>query len=73
MRVGVLASGSGTILRALLERGLPIAALVVDRNAHAVLANTDDAVVLEKGRVVLAGTSAELEADRDALLKTLGV
>ncbi len=54
-------------------RASGIAALIVDRNAHAVLANTDDAVVLEKGRVVLAGTSAELEADRDALLKTLGV
>src|SRR6185369_9342198 len=50
-----------------------IATMIVDRNAHAVLAHTDDAVVLEKGRVVLAGTSAELEADRDALLKTLGV
>jgi len=35
MRVGVLASGSGTILRALLERGLPIAALVVDRECGA--------------------------------------
>ena len=54
-------------------RASGIAALIVDRNAHAVLANTDDAVVLEKGRVVLAGTSAELEADRNALLKTLGV
>jgi branched-chain amino acid transport system ATP-binding protein len=54
-------------------RASGIAALIVDRNAHAVLAHTDDAVVLAKGRVVLAGTSAELEADRDALLKTLGV
>jgi phosphoribosylglycinamide formyltransferase-1 len=31
MRVGVLASGSGTILRALLERGLPVAVVVLDR------------------------------------------
>ncbi len=31
MRVGVLASGSGTILRAMLERGLPIAVVVADR------------------------------------------
>ena len=31
MRVGVLASGSGTILRALLGRNLPIVAVVVDR------------------------------------------
>jgi branched-chain amino acid transport system ATP-binding protein len=49
------------------------ATLIVDRNAHAVLAHTDDAVVLEKGRVVLAGTSAELAADREALARTLGV
>ena len=31
MRVGVLASGSGTILSALLQRQLPIVAVVVDR------------------------------------------
>src|SRR5262245_34628625 len=31
MRVGVLASGSGTILQAMLERGLPIVAVIVDR------------------------------------------
>src|SRR3954447_7129404 len=31
MRVGVLASGSGTILRAMLERGLPIVVVVADR------------------------------------------
>ena len=54
-------------------RASGIATLIVDRNAHAVLANTDDAAVLEKGRVVLAGTSAELEADRDALARVLGV
>jgi phosphoribosylglycinamide formyltransferase-1 len=31
MRVGVLASGTGTILQAMLERGLPIVAVIVDR------------------------------------------
>lgn len=31
MQVGVLASGSGTILRAMLQKGLPIAAVVSDR------------------------------------------
>src|ERR1700692_3307706 len=31
MRVGVLASGSGTILRALLGRQLPIVAVIADR------------------------------------------
>ena len=35
MRVGVLASGSGTILRALATRGLPIAVVVVDRECGA--------------------------------------
>ncbi len=31
MRVGVLASGSGTILKAMLERGLPVVVVVADR------------------------------------------
>jgi phosphoribosylglycinamide formyltransferase-1 len=35
MAVGVLASGSGTILQALLEADLPIAAVVVDRPCRA--------------------------------------
>jgi branched-chain amino acid transport system ATP-binding protein len=54
-------------------RASGIATLVVDRNARAVLAHTDDAVVLEKGRVVLAGESAALAADDAALARTLGV
>ncbi|MBV9659933.1 MAG: hypothetical protein JO337_02120, partial [Acidimicrobiales bacterium] len=35
-RLGVLASGSGTILRAVLESGLDVAAVVVDRDCPAV-------------------------------------
>ena len=31
MRVGVLASGSGTILRAMLDRGLPVVVVLADR------------------------------------------
>ncbi len=31
MRVGVLASGSGTILKAMFERGLPIVVVIADR------------------------------------------
>ena len=54
-------------------RASGIAALIVDRNAHAVLAHTDDAVVLEKGRVVLAGESAAIGADGAALSRYLGV
>ena len=54
-------------------RATGIATLIVDRNARAVLAHTDDAVVLEKGRVVLAGESAAVGADGAALARFLGV
>jgi branched-chain amino acid transport system ATP-binding protein len=54
-------------------RATGIATLIVDRNARAVLAHTDDAVVLEKGRVVLAGESATIGADGAALARFLGV
>ena len=54
-------------------RATGIATLVVDRNARAVLAHTDRAVVLEKGRVVLEGTSAAVAANADALARHLGV
>ena len=54
-------------------RATGIATLIVDRNARAVLAHTDDAVVLEKGRVVLAGDSAAIGADGPALARFLGV
>ena len=36
MRIGVLASGSGTILDAMLDRGLPVIVVVVDRPCGAV-------------------------------------
>lgn len=35
MRVGVLASGSGTILEAILEHGIPVAVVVADRECRA--------------------------------------
>ena len=50
-----------------------ISTLVVDRNYRAVLANTDRALVLEKGQVRLAGESALLAAQPDALARLLGV
>ena len=50
-----------------------IATLIVDRNARAVLAHTDQAIVLEKGRVVLAGASSALAADGAALSRYLGL
>ncbi|MEO7057537.1 MAG: ABC transporter ATP-binding protein [Caldimonas sp.] len=54
-------------------RATGIATLIVDRNARAVLAHTDHAVILEKGVVVLAGDSARLAADDAALSRHLGI
>jgi branched-chain amino acid transport system ATP-binding protein len=54
-------------------RSTGIATLVVDRNARAVLAHTDRAIVVEKGRVVLEGASAALAADAAALGRHLGL
>ena len=54
-------------------RSSGIATLIVDRNVRAVLAHTDQAVVLEKGQVVLQGASADLAADTDVLTRLLGV
>ncbi len=58
-------------IAAIRETG--IATLIVDRNARAVLAHTDDAVVLEKGLVVAAVPSSALAADAASLARYLGV
>lgn len=50
-----------------------ISTLIVDRNYRMVLANTDLAVVMEKGRIVLQGESAQLAQDHEALTRYLGV
>jgi branched-chain amino acid transport system ATP-binding protein len=50
-----------------------ISTLIVDRNYRAVLANTDQAVVLEKGLIVMAGASAGLAQDHEGLARCLGV
>ena len=54
-------------------RATGMATLIVDRNARAVLAHTDDAVVIEKGVVVLAGESSTVAGDAAALARYLGV
>ena len=54
-------------------RASGLSTLLVDRNYRAVLAHTDQAVVLEKGRVVLAGHSADLAGNAAALSKHLGL
>ena len=54
-------------------RASGISTLIVDRNYRAVLAHTDQAVVMEKGRIVLAGESVALTAQPEALARLLGV
>lgn len=59
------------VIAAVRETG--ISTLIVDRDYRKVLAHTDRAVVMEKGRIVLADDSARLAADSTALAKFLGV
>jgi branched-chain amino acid transport system ATP-binding protein len=54
-------------------RASGISTLIVDRDYRKVLAHTDRALVLEKGRIVLEGTSDALAADAAALARFLGV
>jgi branched-chain amino acid transport system ATP-binding protein len=54
-------------------RATGISTLTVDRNYHAVLANADVALVMEKGRLVHSGDAAELLAAPDQLARYLGV
>ena len=54
-------------------RATGISTLIVDRNYRAVLAHTDRAVVLEKGKIALEGDSADLARDTGALTAFLGV
>ena len=53
-------------------RASGIATLIVDRDYRRVLAQSDRALVMQKGQVVLAGDSAELRASRQ-LASFLGV
>jgi branched-chain amino acid transport system ATP-binding protein len=54
-------------------RAAGMSILVVDRNYRAVLKHSDQAVVLEKGRVVLHDAAATLAGTPEALTRYLGV
>jgi branched-chain amino acid transport system ATP-binding protein len=54
-------------------RATGISTLIVDRNVRSVLAHTDRALVMEKGRIVQQGSSDALAAAPDALARLLGV
>src|SRR5690349_4695566 len=61
-RIGVLASGSGTILRAMLDADLPIAVVLVDRECGAVEIATAGGVAVE----IVERTSFGADFDRVA-------
>ena len=54
-------------------RATGISTLIVDRDYRKVLAHTDCAAVMEKGRIVIAGASDTLAGDTAALAQYLGV
>ncbi|MBF5003784.1 ABC transporter ATP-binding protein [Diaphorobacter caeni] len=54
-------------------RGTGISTLIVDRDYRKVLAHTDRAVVMEKGRLVVAEDSAQLHEQPERLAQLLGV
>ena len=59
------------ILRRIRDSGM--AAVIVDKNHAAVTAIADRCVILVKGRVIFAGTAAELRAQPEILQRHLGV
>lgn len=59
------------VINQICETG--ISALMVDRNFRAVLSHTDHAVVLEKGKIVVAGESDALLQSPQTLMQYLGV
>ncbi len=60
MRIGILASGTGTILRALLDAGLPIVTVVVDRPCGATDRAQDAGIPVE----MVERTSFDASFDR---------
>jgi branched-chain amino acid transport system ATP-binding protein len=54
-------------------RATGISTIVVDRNFRTVLAHTDRFLLLEKGRVALAGPSDDFKNDHERLSRLLGV
>jgi phosphoribosylglycinamide formyltransferase 1 len=65
VRISVLASGSGTLLEAMFEADLPIAAVVADRACRAL----DIAAAHEVPAVLVARDSFGADFDRDAYTK----
>jgi len=60
-----------SVVRRLKAAG--IAALIVDKDVAALAGIADRCVVVEKGRIAYSGTPAALAADRDVMIRHLGV
>lgn len=70
MRLAVLVSGSGTILRAMLEEGLPVSVVISDRPCAALTLAVDHAVPFELvDRAAFGGFGPAF--DRDAFTRTV--
>jgi branched-chain amino acid transport system ATP-binding protein len=61
----------GALKRIIRDEG--VSAIIVEQNAQKILGVTNDAVILDRGMVVHASSSAELAADKAALETHLGV
>ncbi len=71
MRIGVLASGSGTILESLLAAGLPVVAVVVDRPCRAEEVAAGAGVPVELVKRDSFGASFDREAYTDEVVAVL--
>lgn len=72
MRIGVLASGSGTILAAMLERGdLPIAVVLVDRPCGATAIADAHGIAVETVERTDFSASFDRDAYTDAVVEAL--
>jgi branched-chain amino acid transport system ATP-binding protein len=60
------------ILRKVI-RSEGLSAIVVEQKARKILPFTDRAIILDRGRIVFVGDSAELAGDPDTLAAHLGV
>jgi len=67
----IVAELLAALRRVLREEG--VSALIVEQHARKVLGVTDQAVILERGAVVFAGSSAALRGDSAVLERYLGV
>ena len=73
MRIGVLASGAGSILEALVEAALPIEIVVVDRECRAIEVARDAGLHVEMIERTDFSPTFDRDGYTDLVLKTLSV